>query len=334
MIKGLNKLFSFRPLKYFMFIGMMVFLAAVFIPSESFFASSLVRYAAHGTIIFFLLGLFFHIINQKWLMYGAFLTSVLLCLHLRAYPTLNNYLSAAGTETLAPSGTLNVVMLDLDEFQGDFQQLSETIKKAGEEILAFQGATQEQVGELKHYLSSAYPYSTTVYPSDKKGLGFFSKLNFHNIDTMVIQGEENLRVCVQFTDGECIHVINTRPAMDKGNAAYYEQISEWMEERQLPYIALGNFRLVSWNKSFMNFKREMAIHESMTSLHSINSSLQSFGWDYSLNPQIHILYSNRVKCTDFWNISLRQFPELRGAVGTYEFFKKQIHRSIVSHLEL
>lgn len=314
------------PFKYLLFIVMLIFLTAIFIPSESFFAHSLTNYAGAGVAFFVVLGVLLHFLNETLLMYGALFTAALVALFLHETTSQSSILEFIDVQEAVDD--IEVTVFDMGNFNGDYESINTALKDSHVDVIALQQVSDEVIEGIKQRFVRKFNYSTFYKDTGNNGLGFFSKHEITSVDTFVIDQQVSLALSLHIKESnKKIGVFNTRVPHHMGNdnkqvEAYLREISRKLEGLELPYFCVGNFNMVPWDRKFIEFRGENFLSNSKSFYNFTEPGKKEFTQVINFNPKIHILYSNQLNCTLFHNISIVNNPEVKGATGAYRLSMK------------
>lgn len=328
MKKSLFKIFSNRLIKYTVPLLMLIFITAILMPSENFFAHFLMDYAVHGVFVFLFLSIFFLFVNQKWLMYGAVFTTGIVSVYLHSLT--NQVSSYIGIDDDQIEDAFDLSLFDLKSYNGNFDSLASYLEYSDKDIIALQGISGPMKEALLRNLGDIYTSQIyyNLYEEDgKNGLGILSKYYLSDADSFKIGEQINMRATALLNSGKAVNLVNIQPPEPnmvniRSINSFYKNLSWVLSKESKPYICMGNFNMVPWDKTLLSFKESSYLYNSKYVNAFVHPTVKNYSRQISVNPKIHIMHSDKISCADFHNFILAKTPNIEGAMGTYVFKKE------------
>ena len=272
-----------------------------------------------GYTLYFMLGMLgagflYFFFRQEKMMVICLVCCGVLCLHLKASANKKIRLSAATSE---PS--LRISHISLGNAETDYDSVINYLLKLDVDFVSFQELTPDWEDELTSRLAEKFQYIQTMTRIDQYGMGFFSKLPFHTIDTTWYQHVPNYRATVE-VGGKLCNIIGCQTIPPVNQAAFrnieshFKSLNTYMHKLGGSFIVVGDLHLPPWASEIQRFKDISHLEDSRRDINPRNI-------DGSMSlpriPVEHIFFSNDFECTSFSELGNSTIGRI-GIAGTYQ----------------
>jgi endonuclease/exonuclease/phosphatase (EEP) superfamily protein YafD len=261
------------------------------------------------------LGLLAFVFNHPRVMMVSLLCCGALNLYMKESSNKNLRL-AAKTEDPA----LRISHISLGNTESDYDSVINYVLGIDADFLSFQELTPDWNTHLIDRLSATYNYVQTLTRLDQYGMGFFSKLPFQKMDTILYNGIPNLAGKVRLANNTYCSIISCQVVPPVNQAAFtsidrhFNRISNYIDSIEGAAVVLGDFHLPPWSAEVQKFKLTSHLQDGRRDIHPRNI-------DGSLSlpriPVEHILYTDEFECTSFSEIGNSLVGRI-GITGTYQ----------------
>jgi endonuclease/exonuclease/phosphatase (EEP) superfamily protein YafD len=288
-------------------------LLCVFTP-DVFFLKQSTYFTVQIMLCYFLLGMFFFLVNQRNLM----LTSLLCCGFLSLYlkSSSNGHLRLA-VKTEEPE--IRVAMMNLSNAEDYFGTMEAIVEKDAD-VWTFQEITPDWYHVIDLALCDYYPHAATLLRIDPYGMVVFSKFPIQDIDTFYFQGIPNLVVTIDVQGSSGIHLVSSHTTAPVNSEAYrmirehFRTVSRYITTLSGPVITCGDYNLPSWATELKEYKALAQLNDSRRDI--IPASNQGSLSIFKV-PVDHIFFTHDIECTAFRVIQDENARHL-GISGTYQ----------------
>ena len=229
-------------------------LVCILSPSLLFF-KQVSAYTLYIMLMFLVIGVFAFVIDEKKLMMVSLLCCCVLNLHLKESSNKQMRLAAVTTK---PS--LRISHISLGSAESDYDSVIDYLLGIDMDFLSFQELTPDWNTHLIDRLSPTYNYVQTLTRLDQYGMGFFSKMPFQNLDTIMVDNIPNLLGTIElYGQGTC-NILSCQVIPPVSQAAFEEidlhftAISKYLAGLNGSNVVLGDFHLPPWSSEVQKFK--------------------------------------------------------------------------------
>lgn len=310
---------KFKTVLRYALASLLVTLTLVCILSPALlFFKQVSAYTLYVMLGFLVIGIFAFVIDEKKLMMVSLLCCCVLNLHLKESSNKQMRLAAVTTK---PS--LRISHISLGNAESDYDSVIDYLLGIDMDFLSFQELTPDWNAHLIDRLSPTYNHVQTLTRLDQYGMGFFSKMPFQNLDTIMVDDIPNLLGTIElYGQGTC-NILSCQVIPPVSQAAFEEidlhftAISKYLAGLNGSNVVLGDFHLPPWSSEVQKFKTSSHLKDGRRDIHPRNI-------DGSLSlpkiPVEHILFSEEFECTSFSEIGNAAIGRI-GITGTYQLLK-------------
>lgn len=283
--------------------------------SEVLFAKQVTAYTMYIMLGLLGIGMVSFVYNQPRLMMVSLLCCCALNLYLKDSSNDNLRLAVQTTE---PS--LRISHISLGNAESDYDSVINYLMKLDADFLSFQELTPDWNSHLTDRLRTRFNHIQTMTRLDQYGMGFFSKLPFHKLDTFYFQDIPNLCGSVLLSERALCNIISfqVKPPVSQVAFSYIDQhfasVVSYIDSIDGAAVVLGDFHLPPWSTEVQKFKQNGQLKDGRRDIHPRNI-------DGSMSlpriPVEHILYSDDFECTSFSEIGNSMVGRI-GITGTYQ----------------
>ncbi|MGB4849163.1 MAG: endonuclease/exonuclease/phosphatase family protein [Saprospiraceae bacterium] len=271
------------------------------------------------------LGFSAFLVRQERIMVVSLLCCCVLCLHLKG--SANQQMRLA---VVTSNPSLKISHISLGNAENDYDKVIDYIAHLDADIISFQELTPDWNAQLIKKLSPEYKYIRTMTRLDPYGMGFFSKISFHTLDTVYYHDVPALIGSIMLdNDHHCTLVSCTvippvNQAAFKTISKHFSYLTAYMKNLEGGVIVLGDLHLPPWAAEIQQFKIEANLQDSRR-----DTNPRNLDGSFSLPriPVEHIFYDQKFECTSFSELGNSVVGRL-GITGTY-----QIHNSNVESVQ-
>lgn len=296
--------------------ALIVFVTLVCIVSpEHLFFKQVSNFTLYIMLGLLAIGMFAFAFNEQRLMMISLICCCVLNLHLKE--SSNNQMRLAAV-TAKPS--LRIAHISLGNTEADYNAVTDYLLKIDADFLSFQELTPDWNSHLIEKLSPSFNYIQTLTRIDQYGMGFFSKLPFQELDTLLIDEIPNLSCQIQLHGSGSCNIISCQVMPPVNQAAFilidhqFRSVSQYISGLEGSTVVLGDFHLPPWASEVQRFKTSSGLKDGRRDIHPRNI-------DGSISlpriPVEHILYSDNFECTSFSEIGNAIVGRI-GITGTYQ----------------
>ncbi len=296
--------------------GLVVFVTfiCVFTPTSLFFrqVSDYTFFIMLGLMV---MGFAAFLLKHDRIMLFSLLCCCILCLHLKGSANQQMRLSPV---TANPS--LKISHISLGNAENDYDLVIDYLLQVDADFISFQELTPDWNEELTKRLSSKFTYITTMTRLDQYGMGFFSKIPFHSLDTLYFEGVPNLISSINLGDNHTCHIVSCQVVPPVNQAAFsmisrhFHYLTGYMKNLDGDVIVIGDLHLPQWAAEILQFKTEAKLLDSRRDTNPRN---QDGSMSLPRIPVEHIFYGDQFECTSFSELGNNIVGRI-GIIGTYQ----------------
>lgn len=272
-------------------------------------------YTLYIMLFFLLIGIISFVFDERKIMMASLLCCCVLNLHLKESSNKQMRLAAV---TAKPS--LRISHISLGNAESDYDSVINYLLGIDFDFLSFQELTPDWNSRLIDRLSPTYNYVQTLTRLDQYGMGFFSKIPFQKLDTLMVDDIPNLAGTIELTGYGPCNILSCQVVPPVSQAAFvaidrnFNSVSRYLSGLSGSKVVLGDFHLPPWSSEVQKFKVMSRLQDGRRDIHPRNI-------DGSLSlpriPVEHILYSDDFECTSFSEIGNGAIGRI-GIAGTYQ----------------
>lgn len=292
MIKIINKI---RRNKVFQngFLGLMVFFVALIIAQpEIAFIQSMSDYLVHFTVLFFISGLFFLIINKRKAVLTSFGLCAVLCVFLKGES--NSRMNAPAENN---QQSLSIAHINLANAESA-QELTDMMVASDPDVISVQELTPDWSGVLANLMAVQYPYSFTEVRIDPYGKGIYSKYPIQDVDSLNNNAIRDYKFELKIgQEIFCLYSSYLTPALDKNSKraaqAQLLQLESNINKQQYRSLVFGEYNMTYWNEDIRGFRNRTNLLNTRKDV--LPTSLKV--------PYDHIFFTPDIECLKFGKIN-------------------------------
>lgn len=279
------------------------------------FLKQVSAYTLYIMLVFLVIGMIAFVVDERKVMMASLICCCVLNLHLKESSNKQMRLAAVTTK---PS--LRISHISLGNAESDYDSVIDYLLDIDMDFLSFQELTPDWNTQLIDRLSPTYNYVQTLTRLDQYGMGFFSKIPFQKMDTIIVDQIPNLVGTIKMPGQSNCTIISCQVVPPVSQAAFesinyqFDTINRYIAELNGSKIVLGDFHLPPWSTEVQKFKVSGQLQDGRRDIHPRNI-------DGSLSmpkiPVEHILFSDDFECTSFSEIGNAGIGRI-GITGTYQ----------------
>jgi endonuclease/exonuclease/phosphatase (EEP) superfamily protein YafD len=262
-----------------------------------------------------LAGIIFYLLKKERLMMVSFICCAALCLHLKS--SANNQMRLAAV-TSSPS--LSISHINLANAETNYDSVINYIRSLDADLISFQELTPDWTAQLTEKLSGEFQYIHTMTRLDQYGMGFFSKVPLHEIDTIFYNDIPSLTCSIEMADNTTANILSCQMIPPVNQNAFikidkhFSFLAEQMKAKPGATIVLGDLHLPPWASEIQKFRSISKLQDSRRDINPRNI-------DGSVSlpriPVEHIFYCDKFECTSFSELGNEAVGRV-GITGTYQ----------------
>lgn len=296
----------------------------IFTPSLM-FLRQLSDYTFYIMLGMLVLGFSSFLLRQERIMVVSLLCCCVLCLYLKG--SANQQMRLA---VVTSNPSLKIAHISLGNAENDYDKVIDYIAHLDADIISFQELTPDWNAQLTQRLSPEFKYISTMTRLDPYGMGFFSKISIHKLDTVyyhdvpALIGSVSLDVEHECTIVSCTVIPPVNQAAFKTISKHFSYLTTYINNLEGGVIVLGDLHLPPWAAEIQQFKNQANLLDSRR-----DTNPRNLDGSFSLPriPVEHIFYGHKFECTSFSELGNSVVGRL-GITGTY-----QIHNSNVESVQ-
>jgi len=218
---------------------------------------------------------------------------------------------------------LKVAHFNVFVANNQYKKTLEKVLATEADLLSFQEVHRQWAAFLEKNLSGDYPYYHIVPGSGHgEGIAIFSKYPLQNIETIVWEERPNIAGNIEVGDSS-IHFLASHtispvtPRRFRQRKRHLQEITRYLEKKEQPVLAMGDYNIVPWNRNITNLKKRAQVSDSRKGR---QATFPSYLGRWGI-PIDYIFHSDELNCLNFGTISGTGSDHL-GVLGTYQIKKK------------
>lgn len=263
-------------------------------PGESWFGTLLNALLIHGIVVCLLISIVALIKRYWWIAATSVVCSGMGMYELPSYTPHN-------VADISPaSHQLKVAHFNVWVLNNNYQAMTDKVLQLQPDVVSFQEVTFTWAYKLSKGLKSDYPYQYPLPRHGTTGMAVFSKHPIENAEWVQLQGLPNFTGKIA-VGSEKVAIIASHannpvfPHVQLKRNQHLHKIGEFLRAYNGPYIAIGDYNTVPWDKTLRDMCKKSDLHDSRNSL----SPTYTAGLPFGQVPIDYILYNGQLNCHSF-----------------------------------
>lgn len=283
-------------------------------PGESWFGTLLNALLIHGILTCIIVAII-AMIKRNWLV--AATAMVCSCIALVQVPSYQ-------TDDISSSNghQIKVAHFNVWVLNNNYQAMTDKVLQLQPDVVSFQEVTFTWAYKLSKGLKEVYPYQYPMPRHGTTGMAVFSKQPIEDAEWVQLQGLPNFTGKVA-VGSEKVAIIASHannpvfPHVQLKRNQHLRKIGEFLRSYNGPYIAMGDYNTVPWDKTLRDMCKMSDLRDSRTSL----SPTYTAGLPFGQVPIDYILYNGQLNCHSFTVLEDLGSDHL-GIMGVYSVKEK------------
>lgn len=195
---------------------------------------------------------------------------------------------------------LKVAHFNVWVLNNNYQALTDKVLQLQPDVVSFQEVTFTWAYKLSQGLKEVYPYQYSLPRHGTTGMAVFAKHPVEDAQWVQLQGLPNFTGKIAL-GSEKVAIIASHtnnpvyPNVQLERNEHLRKIGKFLSAYSGPYIAMGDYNTVPWDKTLRNMCQQTGLRDSRSSLSPTYTARLPFGQI----PIDYILYNNQLNCHSF-----------------------------------